>query len=218
MLSTLLLAAIAASPAFPAPATYRYDASLGAQRIGVWSVTVKPNSGVTEIDENSSASLGGMQLTATASLLLGPDLAPTQYAGSYHMQGQNPTVRVTLTPAGAAVTSTLSNPQQLALTPNTRHFVVIEPGLLAGIFALPAQLSAWKEPAVTWITPTSSQAQTLMASPSSTAIRPSGVPAQDAVLAIERPMAVTIWYDPATLVPDEVSVPSQNAELTRERP
>ncbi len=37
------------------------------------------------------------------------------------------------------------------------------------------------------------------------------------LLSIDRPLAVTIWYDPATLVPDQIAVPSQNAVLTRER-
>ncbi len=55
------------------------------------------------------------------------------------------------------------------------------------------------------------------ANPSSSAPRPADVPAQEAVLSIERPIAVTIWYDPATFVPDEISVPSQNAVLTRVR-
>ncbi len=219
MLMTLLLAAVAASPVFPAPATYRYDASLGTQRIGVWSVTVKANESDTEVDENSSAALGGMQLAATASLFLGADLVPTRYDGSYRMAGQNPRVSVALTPSTAVVTGSLTNQSQpLALSPNTRHFVVIEPGLLAGLFALPAQLAAWQESAVTWITPTSSSAQPLTVNPSATAARPAGVPSQDVLLSIDKPIAVSIWYDPGTLVADEISVPSQNALLTRERP
>ena len=49
------------------------------------------------------------------------------------------------------------------------------------------------------------------------ATRPAGVAAQDAVLAFNQPIAITIWYDPNTLIPDEILVPSQNAVLTRER-
>jgi hypothetical protein len=159
-----------------------------------------------------------MQLAATASLVLGTDLAPISYVGSYHAPGQNPTVNVTLTATSATVSGSLtSQPQQLALIPNTRHFVVIEPGLLCGLFVLPAQLAAWNDTTVTWITPTSAQVQALTVSSSSATARPAGVPAQDAVLSIERPIAVTIWYDPATRVPDQVAVPSQAAILTRER-
>jgi hypothetical protein len=218
MLPTILLAAAAASALFPAPATYRYAASMGGQPIGVWSVTVKEQDPGTQIDESSSANFAGMQLAANATLLLGANLAPTKYDGSYRAPGQNPTVSVTLTPSAATVSGTLtSQPQQLALVPSTDHFVVIEPGLLAGLFALPAQLASWKEAAVTWITPTAARAQALTVNPSAATSRPAGVPAADSVLSIAQPIAVTIWYDPNTLVPDEISVPSQNAVLTRER-
>lgn len=217
MLSTLLLAAVTAT-AFPAGGTYRYSASLGGQRIGEWSVTVKPGGAGMEIDENSSASVAGMQLSAIAALVLGSDLAPVTYTGNYRMAMQNPSVSVTLTPTSATVIGALSpQPRQIPLDPSTRHFVVIEPGLLAGLFALPAQLASWKDPAVTWIAPATAQAQSLSPNPSPASTRPPDVASRDVVLAIDHPMAVTIWYDPSTLVPDEITVPSQNATLTRER-
>jgi hypothetical protein len=134
------------------------------------------------------------------------------------MGGQNPSVSAILTPTSATVTSAISKgPQQIALAATTSHFVVIEPGLLAGLFVLPAQLATWKEPAVTWITPATAQGEALSASTSAPSGRPTGVASQDAVVSIDRPMALTIWYDPTTLVPDEIDVPSQNAVLTRER-
>ena len=217
MLQTLILAA-AASTLFPPPGTYRYAATLSGQRIGDWSASVKATPAGTEIDENSSAMFAGMQLAATATLVLGPDLAPISYDGSYHVPNQNPTVNVKLTATSATVGGSLTSaPQQLSLSPNTQHFVVIEPGLLAGLFALPSQLAAWNNATVTWITPTSARAQPLAVNPSGSAARPPGVPSQDLLLSIDRPIVVTIWYDPATHVPDEMMVPAQGAELTRER-
>ncbi|MBV8491740.1 MAG: hypothetical protein JO199_14535 [Candidatus Eremiobacteraeota bacterium] len=218
MLHGLLFAAIAAGPVFPPPATYRYAATLGGQPIGDWSASVKPTGTGIEIDENSTALFAGMQLAATATLVLGPDFAPISYDGSYRVPGQTPTVDVKLTPTSATVSGTLTSaPRQLGLSPNTRHFVVIEPGLLAGLFVLPAQAGAWNDPTMTWITPTSAQAQPITIDQSGSAPRPPGVPAQDALLSIDRPIVVSIWYDPATRVPDEVAVPSQGAVLTRER-
>jgi hypothetical protein len=218
MLSAILLAA-ATSIAFPAAGTYHYSASLGAQRVGEWMASVKGAGANTEVDETSSATVAGMQLAATASLVLGPDLAPLTYSGVYHTPMQSPTPSVALTATSAVVTGavTASGPVPLLLAPNTQHFVVIEPGLLAGLFALPAQLAAWKVATVTWITPATAQAQPLVANPSASETAPAGVPSRDAVLSIVRPMIVTIWYDPTTFVPDEISVPSQNAVLTRER-
>jgi hypothetical protein len=218
MLPTILLAAVTASAAFPAPGTYRYAASLGGQRVGEWSVTVKSDTGDTEVDENSSASIGGMALSATAALVLGSDLAPSKYSGNYRMAGQNPTVSATLTSTTATVIGAMTNqPQQIVLRGATRHFVVIEPGLLAGLFALPAQLGAWNDQAVTWIAPATGQAQSLTANRNAGLARPANVASQDAAISIDQPLAVTIWYDPATLVPDVIIVPSQNATLTRER-
>jgi hypothetical protein len=218
MLHALLLAAVTAGPLFPPPGTYRYSATLSGQRLGDWTATVSATNDGFEIDESSSAIFAGMQLAASATLVLGSDLAPTGYNGSYRVQGQNPTVDVRLTASSATVSGTLTTaPRQLSLSPGTRHFVVIEPGLLAGLFALPAQLAAWNDATLTWISPTSARAAPLTVNPSESVPRPPGVPAQDALLSIDRPIVVTIWYDPATHVPDEVMVPAQGAELTRER-
>ncbi len=217
MLTAMLLAVLTGSP-FPAAGTYRYTASIGGQPVGSWSVSVAQDGAQTTLAESSNANVMGMQLAATASLVLGQDLAPLRYGGQYRTPTQTPSVSVTLTPNSATAVGALNTqPQQLTLAANTQRFVVIEPGLLAGLFALPAQMAAWKDPAVTWITPATAQAQPLTASPTSSTPRPANLPPQEAVLSIDRPIAVTIWYDPSTFVPDEISVPSQNAVLTRVR-
>jgi hypothetical protein len=213
-----LLLAVATTVTFPAPGTYAYAASLGGQPVGQWSVTVKSGDSGSEIDENSAATFGGMQLSARAALVLGADLSPQRYEGHYQTPGQSPNVSVVLTPTSAIVVGAFtSQPTQVALASNTRHFVVVEPGLLAGLFALPAQLGAWKDPSVTWITPTSGRAQPLTVNQAALQKPPAGVPAQDALISIDSPIALTIWYDSATLVPDRIEVPSQSAVLTRVR-
>jgi hypothetical protein len=213
-----MLAAVAATAGFPAPGNYTYAAALSGQPIGRWSVTVKTIGGGTELDESSSASLAGMQLSAQAALVLGADLAPTRYDGHYRTPSQGLNVGVTLTASSAtAVGAFDAQSHQIALAAATQHFVVVEPGLLAGLFALPAQMGAWKDDSVTWITPTSAQAQVLTVASQTAVARPAGVSSRDAVLSIDRPIAVTIWYDPDTLVPDQIAVPSQSAVLTRVR-
>jgi hypothetical protein len=217
MLATLLLAALTGA-AFPAAGTYRYTASMGGQTIGSWALTVSQAAAQTQIDENSSANVMGMQLAATASLVLGTDLAPLRYTGTYRTPTQSPSVSVALTPTSATVIGALTNqPRQFTLAAQSHHFVVIEPGLMAGLFALPAQLAGWKDATVTWITPATAQASALTAGSVTSAPRPAGVSAQDTVISIAQPIALTIWYDPATFVPDQIDVPSQNAVLTRVR-
>jgi hypothetical protein len=217
MIAALMLAALGAGTLFPAAGTYRYSAAMNGQNVGAWSVTVRDATGGIEVDEDSTASVMGMQLAAKATLLLGPDLAPTKYDGNYRTPGQNPIVSVSLSPSTATVSGAFTSaPQSIALLASTRHFVVVEPGLLAGLFVLPAQLGSWKESAVTWITPATAQAQSLTIG-SQTPSRPADVPPADSAISIERPVALTMWYDPATMVPDEILVPSQNAVLKRQR-
>ncbi|HEV3090810.1 MAG TPA: hypothetical protein VGX91_05115 [Candidatus Cybelea sp.] len=215
MLAAWLVAAVAA---FPPSGTYNYDAALNGSPVGRWSVAVKSGQNGSEVDETSTATLAGLALSAQAALVLDVNLAPASYAGHYRTPGQSPNVSVSLTPQSATVAGAFNaQPQQVALQNETRHFVVIEPGLLAGLFVLPAQLAAWKEQSVTWITPTTAQVHVLEVAVASPPPRPNAVPAGDNVLSIAQPIAVTIWYDPSTLVPDEIEVPSQAAVLTRVR-
>ena len=190
---------------------------MSGQPIGQWNVTVKRD-GSTEIDENSWASVMGMTLSAKATLALGSDLSPTRYTGNYLAAGQSVNVTVALAGASATITGTQSqSARTLALGTDTHHFVVIEPGLLAGLFALPAQLASWNESTVTWLSPVTGTAQPLTKDSAAPPARPAGVPAQDVELSLTGQIPVTMWYDPVTFVPDRIEVPSQHTILTRVR-
>jgi hypothetical protein len=219
MLPTIILAALAAGTPFIELGTYQYTASLNGQTAAKSTVTVTRSGAATDVEEEASGSLGGMQLSGKALLVLGADLAPTQYNGNYQTLSQKATVTVALTPTSATVvgSSLTGGSQVLALIPNTRHFVVIEPGLLAGLFALPAQLESWKDAAVTAIAPVSGHAEVLATDPAPATTRPSDVPAQDAALSFGGRIPFTIWYDPTTFVPDEIVIPQQHAVVTRVR-
>src|SRR5271165_4276794 len=105
MLAVILAAATAT---FPAPGTYAYAASVAGQPVGQWSVTVKNGDASTEIDENSAATVAGMQLSAQAALVLGSDLSPQRYDGHYQTPGQSPNVSVSLGPTSATVVGAFS--------------------------------------------------------------------------------------------------------------
>jgi hypothetical protein len=218
LIPAFVLAVVAATAPFPASGAYNYTASMSGQPLGQWNVTVKRNDSATEIDENSWASVMGMMLSAKATLALGSDLSPASYTGNYLAGGQNVGVTVALTAASATITGTQSNAARtVALGTGTHHFVVIEPGLLAGLFALPAQLAAWNESTVTWLSPVAGAAQPLMKDPAAPSARPAGVPAQDVELSLTGQIPVTMWYDAVTFVPDRIEVPSQHTILTRLR-
>jgi hypothetical protein len=218
LIAAFVLAVVAATAAFPPSGAYNYSASMSGQPIGQWNVTVKRNDSAIEIDEDSWASVMGMMLSAKATLALGPDLSPASYTGNYRAGGQNVAVTVALAPASATVTGSQSeSAHALALVPNTHHFVVVEPGLLAGLFALPAQLASWNESTVTWLSPVTGSAQPLMKDSAAPPARPAGVPAQDVELSLTGQIPVAVWYDPVTFIPDRIEVPSQHTILTRVR-
>jgi len=218
MLTTIAFIAAAGAPLWPPAGSYRYTASLNGAQLGTSTVTVKADGGNTEISETASGEQGGLQFAGTSLLVLGADLAPTQYTGAYTVAGQPAKVSVTLTPTTATVSGSSASPQTFALDPNAKHFVVIEPGLLSGIFALPAQMRTWNDAAVTAIAPAYGRAEGLPADPSAPAApRPANVPATDQQLSLGGSVPLTIWYDPATMIPDEIDVPSQAATVTRVR-
>jgi len=222
MLASLMLAAATATASFPAAGTYRYSATLNGQPAGHWTLNVKAGSDGTEIDEDSVAIFMGVQMSAKAALVLGPDFSPVKYNGNYRAAGLNPIVSVAATSNGATVSSSQAPPaKNLGLVPNTRHLVIIDPGLAAGLFVLPAQLAAWREDSVTWVTPISAEAASL-ATQDAPSSPPDGVPPNDVAISMVGASStgripVTIWYDPSTMVPDQIVAPSQNAVLTRER-
>jgi hypothetical protein len=212
-----MVAALAGGKPFLSTGTYHYVASLAGQPAGTATLTVTRNGDQTSIAETSNGSLGAMQLAGKATLELGADLTPTEYSGAYHTAQQSLSVTVALTPSSATVISSMAGgqPRTIALLANTTHFAVIEPGLLSGLFALPAQMELWNNAGVTLITPAFANAQALSVATSSPSPRPSGVPSGDQALSVTAPVAVTIWYDPSTFVTDEIVVPSQDATVTR---
>jgi hypothetical protein len=215
MLPTLmLLAATAATPAI-APGTYSYTATIGGKTAGSTVITVKPGPPLT-IEEQGTGGSGAQASSGKATLTLGPDLAPTAYVGNYSAAGTPVSVSATLT----ADTATIGK-DSYSLTGSTKHFVVVEAGMTAGLFVLPAQMQAWNDTAALLVVPTmAAMGGTLPIVPDSSlaGARPAGVPAGDSVLAIGGQFPFSIWYDPATYVPDEIDVPGQNIVVTRVRP
>lgn len=210
MLLPPMTLASAQSPA-PPPGTYAYTATVAGKRVGTATITVTDN-GVIEIAERAVGSLNGQPGSAQAVLTLGSDLAPTAYTGNYEIAGAQQHTDVTLTPTTATIGS-----QAIALTPGATHFVVVEPGLMAGIFALPAEMHAWNDAPALAVMPSLAQGFPIVPS-ASTGPRPAGVATSDVALGFGGQFPFTIWYDPNTFVTDEVDVPGQNLVVSRTQP
>jgi hypothetical protein len=98
---------------------------------------------------------------------------------------------------------------------NTKNFAVLDGSLFAGFFILPAQLRAWNAQSFTVVAPMFGRSTSIALDASLKADRPKDVPVADVPLSVSDPVEFTLWYDPATLVVDELVVPQQDATYSR---
>lgn len=199
-----------------ATGTYTYRAALNAQPAGVSSIVVTHTGGATQISETTSGNVGGVSASATATLALGSNLAPMSYSGKYEGGGQSAASSVTFA-ANVAQVSAPSGKLAVTLAPPATHFAVLDGALLAGYFALPAEMQAWSNAPAQAISPVYDQAVTLTLAPAVTAPRPADVPKSDIAINLSASFAFTLWYDPTTFITDEIDVPSQGIVVSRTR-
>jgi hypothetical protein len=219
MLATILLAALSGATPALTPGTYKYTATYEGVQSGTSTVSVRRTGDVTTIQETASGTINDIQVAGTVTLNLGADLVPTLYNGSYDSGAQHTVVTVTVGTTSATLVGSNTGGMQLAfpLKPPARHFVIVEPGLMAGLVGLPAQMQAWTYDPILAVAPSVGRSITYQLDTTAKPQRPDGVPAADSQITFGGPLSFTIWYDPATYVPDAVVVPSQNAVVTRVR-
>jgi hypothetical protein len=198
---------------------YSYAEAYEGESAGTSSVTVRQSASGASIVEKATGTVNGMQIVGDATLTLGPDLTLAVYNGNYQSGAIDTVVTVTVSNGFASVisSSTEGRPQSFPLTKGARHFVVFEPGLVAGLFALPAQMASWSDAPFLAIAPSVARAENFTYDATIKPQRPADVPAADDQLSFGGQFAFTIWYDPTTLVPDEIVAPSQNLVITRVR-
>ena len=215
LLPLTLAALIAAAPGPSIPAgTYTYSASVNGQTMGTSVVTVSTVGANTVLNEKGSGSAQGQSGNATATLTLGPDLSPTAYQAAATLGSQQ--LKDSATFAGTSATvSGVQGSKSFSLPGTAKHFVVVDLGTVAGFVALPAQMKAWNNGAVLAIVPSYAQSLSIAPDASLQPARPATVPANDAVLAFGGSVPFTLWYDPGTLVTDEIDVASQGLSVTR---
>lgn len=219
MLATILLAALSGTVPALTPGTYTYTGTYEGVQNGTSTITVRRVGSTTIIGEKASAVLNDVQVAGTVTLNLGADLVPTVYDGSYDSGALHTVVTVTVSTTSATLEGTNTGGMQLAfpLKPPAQHLIVVEPGLMAGLFGLPAQMQAWNYDPILAVAPSIGKGENYELDTAAKPKRPDGVPPQDTEITFGGPLSFTIWYDPATYVPDAVVVPSQDAVITRVR-
>ncbi len=190
--------------------TYTYKTTYNGADLG--TSTVQVQNGGTSITEHVQGTYLGTSGNANATLTLNPDLSPASYRASGTMGGHAMTDAATVANGVANVTTAQGQARNVALPAGVAHFVFVDLGTIAGFVALPEQMEAWKDAPVCAVLP--SMGQSLQLAPQTAAA--TGGPAGDVAVAFSNPQApFTIWYNPATLVPDLISIPSQNLTVTR---
>jgi len=201
----------------PPAGTYAYVATVNGQPSGKTSVTVARNpDGTTTITENGSGTIQGIAGTAQATLALGADLSPVSYTSHVDAGGMALDSGATFAGTVATTTGGLGGPQTIPLV-GAKHFVVLDGGLLGGFIALPAQIAAWPGEPVLGIAPVYGRSTSVDVDASAKPVRPANVPAGDASLSFNAQVGIVEWYDPATMVVDEIDVPSQGLIASRSR-
>src|SRR5215469_13218879 len=206
MLATIFLAALSGAAPTLAPGTYTYTGTYQGVQSGTSTLTVRRDGPTTTIEEKARGTINDVQVAGTVTLDLDADLVPTVYNGSYDSGALHTVVTVTVAPTSAMLVGTNTGGAQLAfpLKPPAQHLIVVEPGLMAGLFGLPAEMKAWNYDPIAAIAPSIAKSESYALDTAAKPQRPDGIPAQDTEITFGGPLSFTIWYDPATYVPDAV--------------
>jgi hypothetical protein len=216
MLDVLLsLALNTSTPAMPPDGAYAYQ-TVAQDSVGTSSIVLKRVGAGVQITETTNGTIMGTAATAAATLTLNADLTPASYAGTYSGGGQNIQTIVTFSGAGASETfggTATAAPTTFALD-GANHFAVIDGALVSGFAMLPAQFTAWANGSIEVVAPIYGRSATIAVTAGAGA-RPPHVPIVDVGLSVSGSVPFTEWYDPQTLILDEVDVPTQNVTITR---
>lgn len=211
---SLILAAVMNTPA-PADGTYTYVTSMNGAQIATTAVTVKRDpAGNVILSESGSGNLNGRSGSIDDTLTLDAALEPVGYDALASIADSRG-MKSVLAFNGAQATQTGDVTKTYDLAAGTKHFVILDFGPFSGYFALPAQMRAWKDAPAVAIVPIYAQGVPISVDKSLVPERPKSVPASDAQISVKTPVQFTVWYDPTTLLVDQVDVPDDGIVVKR---
>jgi hypothetical protein len=211
-----VILAAAAAAAAPPDGTYTYVMSMNGAQVEKTAVTVAHDaSGKIVLSESATGNMNGQTGSVTDTLTLDPTLAPFSYTANASI-ADSKSMQSTLAFKGDRATQTGDVTKTYDLVADAKHFVVLDFGPFTGYFALPAQMQAWNDQPVIAIVPMYAHGVPIAVDPTLKPDRPKGVPATDSQISITNPLQFTVWYDPKTLIVDEMDVPSEGLSATRQ--
>ena len=212
------LAAASAPPPAPPDASYAFVLTQGGQKIGSSNVTIKRDAGSIAVHEvETFANVNGQYVVDEVVEPVG--LTPTAYSATFPLnQAVTVTAHLAFDAGGARLTvDGTAGSADFRLAKDTTHQVVIDGLLMSGFLLLPAQVAAQRLTSFTSLEPANSSSMVLRVDTSGKPTRPSAVPAGDASLSIGGPVNFVEWYDPKTMVVDEVDVPARQESISRNK-
>jgi hypothetical protein len=206
----------ASPPAAPPDGSYSYAVTRSGQKIGDSAVTVKRDVSRIALHEvETFVGLSGQHVVDESVDTSG--LNPTSFSIAFPLTPQlNVTARLTFGGGGAHETvDGTSGSTDFRLEPGTSTVVVIDGATVTGFLLLPAQVKAQGMRSFTVIAPSASRSLAFHVDGSANPTRPADVPAADASLSITGTPNFVEWYDPQTMLVDELDVPAQQVTITR---
>jgi hypothetical protein len=193
--------------------TYHYELRVGGNVLGTTDVTVARSGATLALRESAKY---GPALVSTVTTADAATLATSAYDATYpSSDGAN--VRRTLAFKDQTATVSgdgLAATKTLALLDGSHAFVVLDQAFASGFVLLPAQMRAGTA-LLTGAAPTSG-VRFPVRREDPVKERPAGTPARDVALTVKvASVDVTLWYDPATFVLDEMDAPAQQLVLHR---
>lgn len=208
----------AAAAAAPASGTYTYSSMYQGQPVGRTTIVVtRTAAGGILLSESGGGAMSGVNASLKDTLTLdAATLAPKNYAVTTTMGGQSGQENAVFNGSQAQLSGT-RGAQTFSLPNGVSHFALIDFGPFSGYFALPAQLAVWHAVPFTAVVPLADEATTLTPDTAMKPVRPQNVPATDVQVSFSTPLQLTMWYDPKTLIVDQVDLPVQNVQVTRQQ-
>ncbi|MBV9277146.1 MAG: hypothetical protein JOZ97_02820 [Candidatus Eremiobacteraeota bacterium] len=212
LIFTLALDATAAPPA----GTYRYDALINGKSAGSTTVTVSSAPPLTKVVEVAVSHTANGDTHTNATLLLNAALVPLSYISTYKQLQDSMAGTVAFNGRSADITSGGVN-KTFQLGGTSKQFVIMDTATMSGLLMLPAQMHAWHDADTTALVPALMSEAFLNVLHDVAVQRPPSISATDVSLSFQGEAPFVEWYDPATLIVDEVDFVGQNLRIIRRR-
>jgi len=200
----------------PPPGTYRYNALINGKSAGTASVTISNAPPGTKVTEAATSHTANGDTNTKSTMLLNAGLVPVTYMSSYAQQQDTMPGTVSFNGRTADVNTGGFN-KTFTLGGTSKNFVIMDTATMSGLLLLPSQMRAWNDADTTALVPALSSEAFLSVLHGVTVQRPATVPATDVSISFQGEAPFVEWYDPATLVVDEVDFPGQNLQIIRRR-